>query len=185
MTEEHAPRETLPTIDVLTVGGTIDKIYSIESARLEVGPPFIEDIRPSLRTQISLRTQEITRKDSLDLDDSDRQLLLEAILKLSGDKILVTHGTDTLSESAAYIANGLVTRSLRKTVVFTGSFVPGCVDSREAAFNLGFALAVVQSHAPGVYIAIGGRVYRAGTVTKDSTLQRFISTCDAEDSNVG
>jgi len=141
---------------------------------LEVGAPFIGEISSFLRLQVSLQIKEITRKDSLDLDDGDRQLLLEAVERSGSARIVVTHGTDTLLDSAAFLASRLDFALLRKAVVFTGSFVPGCIDAREAAFNLGFALAVAQTQPPGIYVAIGGHAYLANEVVKDTELQRFI-----------
>ena len=158
---------------VFTLGGTIDKEYSVAGADLVVGEPFLEKVLSSLRLQITCTIENITEKDSLDLCDSDRDKLCVAVNNSQADRIMVTHGTDTMIETAQYLRQHLDTAARNKTVVFTGAFVPGRFSSPEATFNLGFALAIALTYPAGAYIALGGCVYPSDSAMKDSERQCF------------
>ncbi|MGO9319797.1 MAG: asparaginase domain-containing protein [Solirubrobacteraceae bacterium] len=144
---------------VFAMGGTIDKDYVVDSASLEVVEPFISWIAPELRMTYRLEVTQLAKKDSLDLADSDRARLLTYVATNDRDRLLITHGTDTLltTASAVWAAQKAGEISHDKTIVFTGTFRPGRFAQAEASFNVGFALAVAQSAPPGVYVAVGGQ----------------------------
>jgi L-asparaginase len=172
-----ASNTTAVQVEVLTTGGTIDKGYEPSSASLVVGPSYLAEVSEQLRISINWSTRGILHKDSLDMDDSDRRALVAAILQSDVERILVTHGTDTISSSAEEVRASLSASADReKTVVFTGALVPGRFSPAEACFNLGAAFTAVQLMPPGVYVTIGGQVYRAGEVEKDQNSLRFLST---------
>jgi L-asparaginase len=170
----HKPGEEIK-VNVFTLGGTIDKMYSPASAGLVIGSPFVTEVSDFLRLEVSWHIEEISKKDSLDLDDADREILSSSVDRSLVAHIIVTHGTDTLIETAKYLDRRLDLVKEGKTVVFTGAFLPGRFVSHEAVFNVGFALAVALTFAPGVYIAMGGLVYTPRAVSKSTDGQRFIA----------
>jgi L-asparaginase len=114
---------------------------------------------------------EVARKDSLDLDDEDRARLVAAARAAPAARIVVTHGTDTMTTSAAALA-----QVAGKTIVLLGALTPARFSESDAAFNLGMAFAAAQLAAPGVYITMNGTVFPAGGVTKDLKRGAFVPT---------
>jgi len=112
--------------------------------------------------------EPVLAKDSLELSDADRALIRERVAACESDRILITHGTDTMVETAKTLA-GIA----GKTIVLTGSMQPARFRNTDAVFNVGFALGVVQVLPPGVYLAINGRVFDAAHVRKNREQQRF------------
>ncbi len=104
-------------------------------------------------------------KDSLEMDDHDRQVIVDACRECAEEIVIVTHGTDTMTKTAAVVAAA----RLEKTIVFTGAMVPYAVNGSDALFNLGGAFAAAQSCPPGVYIVMNGRVFESGSVRKNRT----------------
>jgi len=155
-------------IHVFTTGGTIDKIYFDASSQFEVGDSLLPDLLADANIRDGFRIRELLRKDSLDMTDADRQRVLQAVAACEGSRILVTHGTDTMAETAR------VLEAVRdKTIVLFGAMQPARMQRSDAVFNLGFAWAAVQLLPPGVYIAMNGEVFRAGSVRKNREAQRF------------
>lgn len=155
-------------IHVFTTGGTIDKIYFDASSQFEVGDSLLPDLLADANIRDGFRIRELLRKDSLDMTDADRQRVLQAVSACEGSRILVTHGTDTMAETAR------VLEAVRdKTIVLFGAMQPARMQRSDAVFNLGFAWAAVQLLPPGVYIAMNGEVFRAGSVRKNREAQRF------------
>jgi L-asparaginase len=111
-------------------------------------------------------------KDSLEMVDSDREFILDKCLSCDEQHILITHGTDTMAQTAKFLAEKIK----NKTVVLFGSMIPYSVDNSDALFNLGVALSAVQLKKPGVYIAMNGRVFNFDQVKKDKSLGIFIDT---------
>jgi L-asparaginase len=112
---------------------------------------------------------EVTRKDSLDLDDHDRAALVSAAMAADTDRIVITHGSDTMTVSAE--ALGAVPG---KTIVLVGALTPARFAESDAAFNLGMAFATAQVAPPGVYITMNGTVFPAGQVVKDREAGAFV-----------
>ncbi|HXS80516.1 MAG TPA: asparaginase domain-containing protein [Gammaproteobacteria bacterium] len=155
-------------IHVLTTGGTIDKVYFDAKSEFEVGPPMIADLLKEAHVTAEVTVEPVLAKDSLELSDADRALIRERVAACESDRILITHGTDTMAETAKTLA-GIA----GKTIVLTGSMQPARFRNTDAVFNVGFALGVVQVLPPGVYLAINGRVFDAARVRKNRARQRF------------
>lgn len=155
---------------ILTTGGTIDKIYFDAKSTYEVGPPHISRLLEELNLSITYRTVSVIRKDSLDLTDEDRRLIYEHAANSDEQQILITHGTDTMVET------GKALESVSgKTIVLTGALEPALFKTSDALFNIGCALAAVQTLASGVYIAMSGRVFPCRNVRKNLQTNRFES----------
>jgi L-asparaginase len=162
-------------VEVVTAGGTIDKNYSPESSGLYEDHSFLKHISDALRLQYDWKFTELLRRDSLELDDEDRELICQHVIRSSANCIIVTHGTDTMVRTARYVSDALLSQgSIRKTVVFTGAFLPGRFSPYEASFNLGSAFIAARLLNQGVYIVIGGEVLEARSALKDTANQRFI-----------
>jgi len=156
-------------VAVVTTGGTLDKIYYDALSQYQVGVSVVGRILETARVTTPFRIVELLRKDSLDLTDADRELLRATIADLPEDRVVVTHGTDTMTQSAA------VLRSIpNKTVVMTGSLTPARFADSDGPFNLGMAFAAAQCLPCGVYIAMNGRIFAADKVRKDREGARFI-----------
>ena len=162
----------LPSIHLIATGGTIDKRYNPLTGELEVGPPVLPDILAAAGLSgEALAVTALLRKDSLDITDDERRLLAETIAVQPADRLLVTHGTDTLGVSAVAIAAA----APGKTVVLTGAMVPYSVAGSDAAFNVGTAYAAAGLLPPGVYIAMHGAVLPHTGYVKDRRLGRFVA----------
>jgi L-asparaginase len=156
-------------IVVLTTGGTIDKTYFDALSKYQVGESVVQRLLEIGRVTYPFRIIEVLRKDSLDLTAEDRETLRAKVAELPSTRVVITHGSDTMTETARVMA------SIRdKTIVFTGSLSPARFSESDATFNLGMAFAIVQVAAPGVYIAMSGQVFRADKVRKDHDAGRFV-----------
>ena len=157
-------------IVVVTTGGTIDKSYFDALSQFQIGDSVINRLLAIAQVTRPYRVIELLRKDSLELTDADRTTLRETIAALPEQLIVVTHGTDTMTQSAA-----ILTEVKDKTIVLTGALAPARFAESDASFNLGMALAAAQSLPPGVYITMNGQVFRAGHVQKDRNNARFVA----------
>jgi L-asparaginase len=160
------------TVKIFTTGGTIDKIYFDDLSRYEVGSPQVGEILTEAKVSFHYEIEEIARKDSLYVTDADRLALHDHILAEPADRlILITHGTDTIVETAMYLRN-----VPERVVVLTGALIPARFKNSDAAFNVGSAIGALQVLPPGIYIAMGGRVYPADKVRKNREANRFEET---------
>jgi L-asparaginase len=164
----EARLDTQRSILVLTTGGTIDKTYFDSLSQYQIKDTMVAHLLEVARVTLPFRIVEVARKDSLDLDDADRARLVEAARSAAEDRIVITHGTDTMTTSAA--ALGAIAG---KTIVLVGALTPARFAESDAAFNLGMAFATAQVAPPGVYITMNGTVFRAGEVVKDRELGAF------------
>jgi L-asparaginase len=158
-------------IRFLTTGGTIDKIYFDAMSQFEVGESQVEHILTEGLVNFDYDIVSLFRKDSLELSDDDRQKLKETIENDDASLFIVSHGTDTMAETAA-VLNGIP----GKTIVLTGALSPARFRTTDAVFNVGMAVAAVQTLEPGVYLAINGQVFEAGKVRKNRDQNRFEAT---------
>ncbi|MBI4806017.1 MAG: asparaginase [Desulfovibrio sp.] len=158
-------------IAIYTMGGTIDKIYFDDLSDYVVGEPQAGEILKEAQAAFEFSVNEVLRKDSLHLTDEDRALLRERIAADPCPFILVTHGTDTMAETAKALM-GLTD----KVIVFTGALSPARFKGSDAGFNIGCAVGAVQSLPPGVYISMNGVVFEAGKVRKNRAAGRFEAT---------
>jgi L-asparaginase len=157
-------------IQIFTTGGTIDKIYFDANSEFEVGDSQIGELLAEARVAAEYRVEELMRKDSLELTDADRQLLADRCATSSAERILVTHGTDTMVDSAMSMLD-----IQGKTIVFTGAMQPARLRVSDAVFNVGFALAAVQLLPHGVYLAMHGTILDPRQTRKNVAAQRFES----------
>jgi L-asparaginase len=129
---------------------------------------MVREILTQGRVALEIEVVELLRKDSLEMTDADRAQIREAISSSPASHFVVTHGTDTIVDTARVLQ-----QLSGKTVVLTGALQPGRFADSDAPFNLGMAIAAVQTLAPGIYIAANGRVFAADKVRKNRELNRF------------
>jgi L-asparaginase len=153
---------------IVTTGGTIDKVYFDDKSDYQVGEPQIGNILEELGVAFRFRVIPIMRKDSLHIGAADRELLRATIAAQDEAQVLVTHGTDTMVETARVLAS-----IADKTIVLTGALNPARFRGSDAEFNVGTAVGAVQSLPPGVYIAMNGRVWDPAKVRKNVAANRF------------
>ncbi len=156
---------------IFTTGGTIDKIYFDAKSEYEVGEPQIGEILREMGVGFPFEITSLMRKDSLDMTDADRALIRDAVSKDPAQRVLITHGTDTMTETAAAL-QGIP----GKTIVLTGALNPARFRGSDAIFNIGGAALVAQNHPVGVYIVMNGRVFDARRVRKNREKNRFEET---------
>ena len=152
----------------ITTGRTIDKIYFDAKSEYEVGSPQIVEILKEAHATFEFEVESILRKDSLDLTDEDRGLIQRKIEGEACERIVVTHGTDTMIQTAKAL-QGVA----GKTIVLTGSMQPARFKSTDAAFNVGVAIGAVQVLPPGVYIAMNGQIFDPAKARKNVADSRF------------
>ncbi|NNC73336.1 MAG: asparaginase [Sphingomonadaceae bacterium] len=156
-------------IEIFTTGGTIDKVYFDALSEYQVGPTAVADILRENNVQCEHRLTQLMRKDSLELTDEDRAAIRKAVEDSDARSILITHGTDTMVETARALG-GIANR----TVVLTGALQPATLKHSDAEFNIGFALAAAQSLPSGVYVAMNGRIFDPAITRKDRKARRFV-----------
>jgi L-asparaginase len=157
-------------IKIFTMGGSIDKFYDLEASDFLVGPPAAQTLLTDANVSVEFSVEEISRKDSLEITDSDRNLLLDRVRNTQESRIIITHGTDTI------VQTGQVLSVLEdKVIVLTGSMQPAAFKDSDAGFNLGGAVIAVQVLNPGVYILMNGTIFHPDKVRKNTLLKRFES----------
>ncbi len=162
------PNSSFPSLRILAAGGTIDKVYFDAKSAYEIGEPQAGAILHEAGVTFDFVVEGVLRKDSLAMTDADRQLIRERVLAAPEKHLLITHGTDTMTTTAAVLAD-----IPGKVIVFTGSMVPARFRHNDALFNIGCAVGGLQALPPGVYIAMSGQFFPAGTVRKNREAGRF------------
>tara|TARA_B100000949_G_scaffold137826_1_gene121268 strand:- start:23 stop:508 length:486 start_codon:yes stop_codon:yes gene_type:complete len=150
-------------IRIFITGGTFDKEYNEITGKLYFKDTHMREILDLGRSKLDVSIRTLMMIDSLDMTDSDRNLILENCVSTKGDQIIVTHGTDTMTDTAKLLATG----NLEKTIVLTGAMIPFKFGTSDGLFNLGNALGFVQSLPHGVYIAMNGRCFDYDKVKKN------------------
>lgn len=158
-------------IKIFTTGGTIDKVYFDKKSKYEVGEPAINEVLREANVTVPYQCETILQKDSLDLTDEDRQRVYQAVQTDDHQHIIITHGTDTMIQTA----QTLKPLARKKVIVLTGSMMPAKFKSSDAVFNIGGAMIAVQTLPPGVYLAINGQIFDPDQVRKNVELNRFES----------
>ena len=153
---------------IITTGGTIDKIYFDDKSDYQVGEPQISQILHAMHVAFDFEVMALMRKDSLHINDGDRSLIRAAIAASDTGHVLITHGTDTMKETATALKG-----FENKTIVLTGALNPARFRDSDAIFNIGCAVGAVQSLQPGVYIAMNGKVWDPDEVRKNVRANRF------------
>ncbi|MCJ2178858.1 asparaginase domain-containing protein [Novosphingobium album (ex Hu et al. 2023)] len=157
-----------PPILVVTTGGTIDKQYFDALSEYQIAESVIEKLLKVSRVTHPFRVVELMRKDSLELSDEDRALIRATIAAAPETHVVVTHGTDTMTDTAKMLAD-----IEGKTIVLTGALAPARFAESDAPFNLGMAIACCQAAKPGVWITMNGSVFDALKVRKDRAAGKF------------
>ncbi len=155
-------------LTIVTTGGTIDKIYFDDKSQFQVGAPQIGEILEALGVAFAFDVIPVLRKDSLHISDDDRDLVRRTIEAQPARHVLVTHGTDSMVETAKVLA-----AIAGKVIVLTGALNPARFAGSDAVFNIGCAVGAVQSLPDGVYIAMNGRIWDPLRVRKNVAANRF------------
>ena len=157
-------------IAIVTTGGTIDKAYFDALSAYQVGETVVERMLKVARVTRPYKIIEAFRKDSLELTDADREELFNIVSAIDNKSVVITHGTDTMTETAA------VLKSIpSKTIVLLGALSPARFAESDAEFNLGMAFAIAQFATPGVYITMNGIVFVGDKARKDRVTGSFVS----------
>jgi L-asparaginase len=156
-------------IRILITGGTFDKEYDELHGRLFFQDSHLPEMLALGRCKLKLEIRTLMMIDSLEMTAADRDIIVEQCRAASEQRIVVTHGTDTMTETASALAG----RCEEKTIILTGAMVPYKFGSSDGLFNLGSALAFAQTLPPGVYIAMNGRCFEAGRVRKNKATWIF------------
>jgi L-asparaginase len=157
------------SILILTTGGTIDKQYFDALSQYQITDTVVTKLLSIARVTHPYVIQEVLRKDSIDLTDEDRARIVEHVIRASCPRIVITHGTDTMTVTAQALS-----QVHDKTIVLTGALAPARFSESDAAFNLGMAFATAQTASKGVYITINGSVFRGDEIVKDRERGRFV-----------
>jgi len=151
-------------------GGTIDKIYFDAKSDYQIGDPAVTKMLEEMPVHFEYQVTSLLRKDSLEMNDADRQLIYRTINGADDQCIIITHGTDTMPLTAQALSD-----IKGKTIVLTGAMAPAIFRDTDALFNVGCALSAVQTLPEGVYIVMNGQVFDALNVRKDVENERFIT----------
>lgn len=157
------------TIRILVTGGTFDKEYNERTGQLFFKDTHIGEMLRLGRSRVEVTIRTVMMIDSLEMTDADRDLIVQNCLQSDEDRIVITHGTDTMSESAAAVARAVS----GKTIVLTGAMIPYAFGSSDGLFNLGSALSFVQVLSPGIYIAMNGKCFPWDRVRKNRERGEF------------
>jgi len=156
------------TIKILITGGTFDKEYNELNGELFFKETHIPEILLLGRSKLQTEIRTLMMIDSLDMTEADRKIIFDNCKNTKEDKIVITHGTDTMVETAEVLS-----QIKDKTIVLTGAMVPYKFGSSDGLFNLGAALAFVQTLPFGVYIAMNGKYYPFDNVRKNKAVGLF------------
>ena len=156
-------------IRILVTGGTFDKEYNERDGTLYFKDTHIAEMLRLGRSRVDVTIRTVMMIDSMEMTDADRALIVQNCLQAEEDRIVVTHGTDTMTETAAALAHAVA----GKTVVLTGAMIPYAFGSSDGLFNLGSALSFVQALPPGVYIAMNGKCFPWDRVRKNRERGEF------------
>jgi L-asparaginase len=158
----------IDAIAIFTTGGTIDKIYFDDRSEYQVGEPQIGNLLSEANVTRSYEIHSLLRKDSLDLTEADRDMICQAVTACSRNRIIVTHGTDTMITTAKVLK-----QVMGKTIVLTGAMQPAKFRFTDAVFNIACAFTAVQLLPAGVYIAMNGNIFVPDQVRKNRELNCF------------
>ena len=158
-------------LKILTVGGTIDKVYFDALSDYQVGVPGVVEILEDLPLELDYEVDSLMRKDSLEMTDEDRQRVAARIAHCDAEKVLITHGTDTMIETAQRI-----TPSESRCVVLTGALAPAKFKTSDAEFNVGMAIGVLAALKGGVHLVMNGCIFDPFRCRKNRSESRFEAT---------
>ena len=157
------------TIRILVTGGTFDKKYNERNGELFFQDTHVAEMLRLGRSRVDVTIRTVMMIDSLQMSDADRALIVQNCLQAEEDRIVITHGTDTMTDTAAAVARAVT----GKTVVLTGAIIPYAFGSSDGLFNLGSALSFAQVLPPGVYVAMNGKCFPWDRVRKNRERGEF------------
>ncbi len=157
-------------IKLIITGGTIDKLYNELNGELYFLESQIQTMLKQSRCRVQLDTQQLMLKDSLEMKIADRALIKQACVASEASQIIITHGTDTMVDTAKYLAP----LASEKTIVLVGAMIPYTINQSDALFNLGCAVTAVQLLSTGIYITMNGRIFDWNKVCKDKQIGEFV-----------
>ncbi len=152
-----------PRVRLFVTGGTFDKEYDEIHGRLEFGDTHLPEMLEMGRCRLDVQVRTLMMIDSLEMSEADRDMIARNCADVPEQQIVITHGTDTMVETAGVLARSVPD----KTIVLTGAMIPIAFGSSDGLFNLGGALTAVQALDPGVYIAMNGRIFPWNDVRKN------------------
>jgi len=155
-------------IKIFTTGGTFDKVYFDALSDFKIGEPMIGSLLEEGNVNFNYQIESLLKKDSLEIDNRDRDSIYDAVLQAPESMILITHGTDTMVDTARRLQD-----INDKTVVLFGAMQPARMRHSDAMFNLGVASAAVQILPAGIYIAMNGQIFNPDEVAKNRAQSRF------------
>jgi len=156
-------------IRILVTGGTFDKTYDEISGQLTFEDSHLGEMLTLGRSRVEVSVRTLMMIDSLDMTDADRELIVTNCRQCEESRIIITHGTDAMVETAAALARGVTD----KTIVLTGAMIPYAFGSSDGLFNLGSALSFAQVLPPGVYLAMNGKHFKWDQVVKNRSTGVF------------
>lgn len=156
-------------IYILTTGGTIEGLDYVDEIGITKSDIAIKDFLKNANVDFEYTIERVFKKDSRAINEDDRKLLVRKISESKATKILITHGTFTMKDTAKYIGK----LNLNKTIVIVGSFILGSSPDTDAPFNLGYAISSVQLLKPDVYIAMNGQIFNWNNVSKNLETNKF------------
>ncbi len=157
------------TIKIFITGGTFDKEYNELTGELFFKDTHLAELLALGRSTIKVDITTLMMIDSLEISEADREIIAENCIKTYENRILITHGTDTMVDTARVLAE----KVKGKTIVLTGAMIPYKFGSSDGLFNLGSALSFVQILPPGVYIAMNGRYFNWNNCRKNKITGKF------------
>jgi L-asparaginase len=157
-------------IKIFVTGGTFDKEYNELNGTLYFKKTHLHEMLELGRSQLKVDIETLMMQDSLEMSDDDRNSIVQRCFESNEDKILITHGTDTMIKTAKLLA----TKINSKTIVLTGAMIPYKFGSSDGLFNLGSALSFLQSLPHGIYIAMNGNIFSWDNVKKNKAIGLFL-----------
>jgi L-asparaginase len=157
------------SIRLLVTGGTFDKEYDELDGRLFFKDTHISEMLKLGRCKLPVEIRTLMMIDSLDMSDADREIILQSCTRATEDRIVITHGTDTMEQTARKLGES----KIPKTIILTGAMIPYAFGSSDGLFNLGSAIAFAQSLPHGVYVAMNGRCFGWQKVRKNKKTGEF------------
>ncbi len=155
-------------IHFITTGGTIDKVFLDAEGEYAIGSPEVAEIMKDTSATFDFEIESVMAKDSLEMTDADRQLVRDRVVACGCERVIITHGTDSMVDTARALLG-----VSGKIVVVTGAMKPARFRDSDAVFNIGVAVGAVLSLPPGVYLAMGGRVLDPRKAYKNREKHRF------------
>jgi L-asparaginase len=156
-------------IRILITGGTIDKEYDPLTGEMTFAKSHLSNMLNQVRSRVKVILEEVMLKDSLHMKEEDREEILKRCTESAGNKIIITHGTDTMAETAQVLGRNIDDR----TIVLVGAMIPYALGASDALFNLGCAFAAVQALPQGIYLTMNGKIFAWDHVRKNKESGEF------------